>query len=584
MKLSMSLNTSLMQTLTPQQIQYLKLLQLPVLQLEQHIRQELEENPMLEEGDDMSGDDISIAEVEIHESAPTQTTDFQQEANQPETAGESFENGESYGGDSFDEYTETREIPDNEKDPFEYYDMAWEDSSETAKKSGSDDDGDDYGFQYKAPVSFIEDLTHQFVLLPLTEEERIAGEHILGNIDSDGYLRRDFKEIVDEINAQIAEENIARQHEYSEAAIDGASYIQGSASYNPARDYALIDFNEDEEIEIVPKSFKKNGSFKNGSGEFLKPITADHAECVLKKIQSLDPPGIGARSIRECLLAQLDTIPKPNAAQKLAREVIEKCYDAFAMKHYNEISKQLLIELDYLREALEAIRKLNPKPGGGTAGHEHNTVIPDFIVERDEDGSDFMISLNDSRVPPVRVSAAYERLRKSARKKQFSKEARDWLRKKNEDAKFLIQAIRQRKMTMLKVMTAIVELQKDFFKNGQSGHKPLIYKDVSEATGLDISTISRIVNGKYVQTEFGTFELRYFFSESLSNDEGEEVSTRIIKQKIKDMIDKEPKGKPLSDDKLAKDLKAFGYNVARRTVAKYREQLRIPVARLRKEL
>ncbi|HYF04305.1 MAG TPA: RNA polymerase factor sigma-54 [Patescibacteria group bacterium] len=583
MKLSMSLNTSLMQTLTPQQIQYLKLLQLPVLQLEQHIRQELEENPMLEEGDDFGSDDISLAEVEIHESAPTQTTDFQQEATQPELNVGSLENGESYGSDLFEDYTESREITDNEKDPFEYYDMAWEDSSETKKKD-TDDDGDDYGFQYKAPVSFIEDLTHQFVLLNLTEEERIAGDHILGNIDSDGYLRRDIKEILDEINTEIAEENIARQHEYAEAAISGGSFLQGSDGYNPARDYALIDFNEDEEIEIVPKHFKKNGSTENGSGEFLKPITTEQLEEVLKKIQALEPPGIGARTIQECLLVQLDAIQKPNAAQKLAREVIAKCYDAFAMKHYNEIAKQLNIELDYLREALDAIRRLNPKPGGGAAGHEHNTVIPDFVVERDEDGDDFIVNLNDSRVPPVKVSAAYERLRKSARKKQFSKEARDWLRKKNEDAKFLIQAIRQRKMTMLKVMTAIVELQKDFFKNGQSGHKPLIYKDVAEATGLDISTISRIVNGKYVQTEFGTFELRYFFSESLSNDEGEEISTRIIKQKIKEMIDKEPKGKPLSDDKLAKDLKAFGYNVARRTVAKYREQLRIPVARLRKEL
>jgi RNA polymerase sigma-54 factor len=579
MKLSLSMNTSLMQTLTPQQIQYLKLLQLPVLQLEQHIRQELEENPMLEEGEDNSIE-LEISSDEAHETAATQTTDFQKEALQA-SGGENTDSGETYGSDIFEEYAETRDIPDNEKDPFEYYDMAWEDSSETKKKD-SDDDGDDYGFQYKAPVSFIEDLTHQFVLLHLTEEERISGDHILGNIDSDGYLRRDLKEILDEINVEIAEENIARQHEYAEAAIDGGSFLQGMANYNPARDYALIDFNEDEEIEIVPKSFKKYGS--NGSGEFLKQVTPEQLEEVLKKIQNLDPPGIGARTIPECLLSQLDTIQKPNAAQKLAREVIEKCYDAFAMKHYHEIAKQLNVNLDYLREALDAIRRLNPKPGGGSAGHEHNTVIPDFIVERDEDGDDFVVNLNDSRVPPVRVSAAYERLRKSARKKQFSKEARDWLRKKNEDAKFLIQAIRQRKMTMLKVMTAIVELQKDFFKNGQSGHKPLIYKDVAEDTGLDISTISRIVNGKYVQTEFGTFELRFFFSESLSNDEGEEVSTRIIKQKIKEMIDKEPKGKPLSDDKLAKDLKAFGYNVARRTVAKYREQLRIPVARLRKEL
>jgi RNA polymerase sigma-54 factor len=255
------------------------------------------------------------------------------------------------------------------------------------------------------------------------------------------------------------------------------------------------------------------------------------------------------------------------------------------MKHYSIIERNLEVSEEYLREAIDVIRHLNPRPGVGTFGPELNTVIPDFIVERDtEHPGEVLITVNESRLPTLRVSSAFERLRKEARYKQFNKETKEWLRRKQEDAKFLIQAVRQRKHTMLRIMTAIAGLQKDFFLRGPEALRPLIYRDVAEISGLDISTVCRIVNGKYVLTEYGTFELKYFFSESLTTDDGEEVSTRIIKQKIKDMVSSESKVKPLSDDKLAKDLKKMGYNVARRTVAKYREQLKIPVARLRREL
>jgi RNA polymerase sigma-54 factor len=254
------------------------------------------------------------------------------------------------------------------------------------------------------------------------------------------------------------------------------------------------------------------------------------------------------------------------------------------MKHYHIIERQLGVTEDYLREAIDVIRHLTPRPGGGTINAEFNTVVPDFTVEVTEDGTDFLITVNDSRLPILRVSTAYERLKKEARFLKFNRETREFLRKKYEDAKFIMQALRQRKNTMLRVMTSIVGLQQDFFRSGPEHLKPLIYKDVSEITGLDISTVCRIVNSKYVQTVFGTFELKYFFSESLTTDDGEEVSTRIIKQKIKELVDVESKNKPLSDEKLCKDLKKLGFNVARRTVAKYREQLRIPVARLRKEL
>jgi RNA polymerase sigma-54 factor len=264
--------------------------------------------------------------------------------------------------------------------------------------------------------------------------------------------------------------------------------------------------------------------------------------------------------------------------------VLTNAYEPFSMKHYHIIERQLGVTEDYLREAIDVIRHLTPRPGGGTINAEFNTVVPDFTVEVTEDGTDFLITVNDSRLPILRVSTAYERLKKEARFLKFNRETREFLRKKYEDAKFIMQALRQRKNTMLRVMTSIVGLQQDFFRSGPEHLKPLIYKDVSEITGLDISTVCRIVNSKYVQTVFGTFELKYFFSESLTTDDGEEVSTRIIKQKIKELVDVESKNKPLSDEKLCKDLKKLGFNVARRTVAKYREQLRIPVARLRKEL
>jgi RNA polymerase sigma-54 factor len=206
------------------------------------------------------------------------------------------------------------------------------------------------------------------------------------------------------------------------------------------------------------------------------------------------------------------------------------------------------------------------------------------MIIADDESDDLIITVNDNRIPQLRLNKMYEDLKKEARYRKYNKETREWLRKKYDDAKFLLQAIRQRKKTMLKVMTGIAGAQKDFFRYGESALKPLIYKDVADVTGMDVSTICRIVNGKYVQTSFGTFELRYFFSESLPSDDGEEISTRVIKQKIKELIDKEPNLKPHSDDKLTKELKKQGLNVARRTVAKYREQLRIPVARLRKEL
>jgi RNA polymerase sigma-54 factor len=543
MKLGLSLQTSLLQTLTPQQIQYLKLLQLPAMQMEQHVRAEMENNPMLEE----AIDDADTA-YEAEQARGQESTDFTAPQRDDVPVANSFD-------------TPSTETPVSDlatefdpKDAFEFYKLIWGEDPSSGRASDApyeDDDDETESMVFKDTPSFTDDLFEQLRFLPMSHEERFLAQQIVGNVDTDGYLRRDLNEIIEETNTMIAEHNIA----LSAPAMLGTTMHATMTA-------ALI----------------------NDIAEPLKQVHRKQAEVVLKKIQSLDPPGVASRTVQECLLAQLRALPKLNAAQKLAVAVLTDTYDAFAMKHYHVIERTLGVTSDYLREAIEVIRSLNPRPGGGTFGQEMNTVAPDFIVERDEELDDFIVTVNDSRLPALRVSTAYERLKKEARYRKFNKETREWLRKKYEDAKFLIQAIRQRKSTMLRVMTAIVALQEDFFRHGPAALKPLIYRDVSEVAGMDISTICRIVNGKYVVTEFGTFELKYFFSESLLTDEGEEISTRIIKQKIKDMIDAESKVKPLSDDKLAKDLKKLGYNVARRTVAKYREQLRIPVARLRREL
>jgi RNA polymerase sigma-54 factor len=325
-------------------------------------------------------------------------------------------------------------------------------------------------------------------------------------------------------------------------------------------------------------------AYNDASPIILKRVTLVQAEGVLRQIQQLDPPGCACRTVQECLVAQLRSLSSYSEAQRLALKILTDAYESFTMKHYASMAKQFEVTEDELREGIDIIRKLNPKPGYGSSTQGINSIIPDFVVEPTEDHTDLLISINDTSLPQLRVSSAYEKLKREARYRKFNKDTRDWMRKKHEDAKFLMNAIRQRKATMTKVMTTIAQLQKGFFDEGPSGLRPLIYKDVAEDAGMDISTVCRVVNNKYVQTEFGIYELRFFFSESLMNDEGDEVSTRIIKEKIRDIISKESKSKPWSDDKLAKELKKAGLNVARRTVAKYREQLKIPVARLRREL
>jgi len=588
MKLSIDLKTTLTQTLTPQQIQYLKLLQLPVLQFEQQIRQEIESNPMLEEVSELD-DLLDADEIGI---LPNEQDNFTDTIIEEPIPSNDYENIDGNGEFEIEE----KELIIDERDPFEYYEAIWQDESEVSRKSSDDyDEYEDYEpYQINAPTSIVEDLFQQLRVHNLTEEELLLGSHILGNIDDDGYLRRELQEIVDETNSFIANHNFEIQkREFERKNNKPIDFYK----QNPARMFALGDeaaellskvINEHPDIaQNIPKMelYKKFLQKKNeNNGErILNQVNIEQAERILKLIQSLDPPGIGSRTIQECLLSQLEHIQNPNDAQKLAIDILRDGYDAFAKKHYHVLIKQFDISEEQLKAALDIIKRLNPKPGGGDNVVEMNTVIPDFIVVKDDNG-ELTIIVNDGNMPQIRLSSAYERLRREIKSQKVNKETREWIRSKYEDAKFLIQAIRQRKATMLKVMTAIAHHQREFFDYGISALKPLIYKDVAEATGLDISTVCRIVNGKYVQTQFGTFELKFFFSESLPNDEGEEVSTTVIKEEIKKIIDQEPKDKPYSDDKISDLLKERGSNVARRTVAKYREQLKIPVARLRKEL
>jgi len=304
--------------------------------------------------------------------------------------------------------------------------------------------------------------------------------------------------------------------------------------------------------------------------------TVEKVEEILYEIQRLEPPGIGSRNLRECLLIQLED--KPEAT--IAYDIVDNYFDDFANKRFNKIEQKAGYTKEQIKEAQQIIERLNPKPGEGLIDPETNYIVPDLIVERID--GEFVISLNDGNVPKLQLSNYYMTLYKKG-KKSGDKETRNFLKKKIDSARWFINSIHQRRTTMLRVMRAIVEKQYDFFDKGKEHLKPMILKDIADEVEMDISTISRVTNGKYVQTDRGVYELKYFFTESIKTDDGE-VSNRVIKDKIKEIVNEENKQKPLSDSKIAKILKDAGYTIARRTVAKYREQQNIPVARLRREI
>jgi RNA polymerase sigma-54 factor len=484
--LNLSLQHKMLMKLSPQQVQYLKMLQLPTLALEQKIKAELEMNPLLEEGFE--------EETEVNQdddATPADETPATEEAK-----------------------AEEHEAPE-EEDKYSIEDfMNDEQSGHKAREPFDNEAKDDYPVADAVPM--YQRLLEQTSLLDLDDEELVIAQEIIGNIDEDGYLRRDLTTIVQDLN------------------------------------------------------------LTHGS-----QITVERAECVLKRIQRLDPVGIGSRTLQECLIVQLEMGEWDPHLKVLAMRVLHECYEDFAMRHFEELARKLNIGNDELKKVIELIQHLNPKPGEGEISTHENYVVPDFIVTNSE--GDFIITLNDRNIPPLRINRAYKDMMSKRKKNGVSTETKDFIRQRFEAAKWFISSIHQRRDTMLRVMRAIIEKQRDFFETGE-GLKPMIYKDISEVIGMDISTISRVVNSKYVQTDYGVYSLRHFFSDSISTTDGDEVSNKEVKRKLETYIKAEDPQRPLSDHKLAELLNAEGLNIARRTVAKYREQMLIPVARLRRKM
>lgn len=482
----LGLSQSLQQKLSPQQIQFIKLLQVPTAELENRIEEELEVNPALEEGEDNEAPAESNTEEEYPES--------------PET---------SSGEEEID-------IKDYLRD----------DDYSGYKMQGDGDDDEEREMPIPMGTSLHEQLMNQLDFLGLDERQYAIGKQLVGSIESDGYIRRDLEAIVNDL-----------------------AFSQG--------------------IET----------------------TAEEVEVVLKRIQTFDPPGIAARTLQECLLLQLDRMDNGHDIDvAVGKKIISECFEEFTKKHYQKIQKKLDTEdEDFVRDAIDLIVKLNPKPGGGSAVTmaKNQYIIPDFILTNNN--GKLELALNSRNAPELRISRSYTEMfkayDKSNKKDKKLKEAVTFVKQKLDAAKWFIDAIKQRQQTLLRTMKAIIDFQYDFFLEGdETKLKPMILKDIAGMINMDISTVSRVASSKAVQTDFGIYPLKYFFSEGISTDSGEEVSSREVKQIIKDIIEKEDKDKPLSDDKLEKILNDKGYNIARRTVAKYREQLNIPVARLRKEI
>lgn len=485
--LKQSLQQKLQQKLSPQQIQLMKMLQIPTMELDQRIKDELQTNPALEEGAEQSEEENSGADE--------QDQDLEQE-----------EKNENEDIDITD-YLDEDDIPD-----YKLY----------ANNKSSDDE--DRETPLGAGRTFQDLLYAQIGMSDLEEHETLLAEYLIGNLDENGYLRRELPAIVNDL-------------------------------------------------------------------AFSMGISTNVAELeeVLKVIQDMDPPGVGARDLRECLLIQIKRHEKRDAITVMAEVVISKYFEEFTKKHYEKIALKLELEIEDLKPAIDYILHLNPKPGNSmmetTRSVQH--VVPDFLlmVENDE----LKLTLNSRNAPELKISREYKDMLShyaaTKSKDPKEKEALMFVKQKIDSAKWFIDAIKQRNDTLLYCMQAIVNYQTEFFLSGdETKLKPMILKDIADIVFMDISTISRVANSKYIQTPYGTYLLKYFFSESLSTDEGEEVSSREVKQILKDAIEAEQKRKPLTDDKLAKLLNQKGYNIARRTVAKYREMLGIPVARLRKEL
>ncbi|MEQ9308449.1 MAG: RNA polymerase factor sigma-54 [Balneolaceae bacterium] len=491
--ISQKLQQGLQQKLSPQQLQYIKLLQLPTIALEQRIKEELEMNPILEEIEGMEQTQERVDAEEVKEEKEEALESLEEH----DVDWDEFDNNTEYDGESYSIPTH----PDLEE---------WRDLPNPYNET------------------LLEELENQVALLNLSEEELLIADQILGSLDEDGYFRRELIAIAD---------NIAFNH---------GIYLE----------------NED-------------------------------VERIRKKIQKLDPIGIASTSLQDCLLIQLKEADENLEGRNLAIRVVEEAWTAFEKKHFSKLVQKLNTDEESLKEAFDAIRHMDPRPGLVSNGLEdtQNYIEPDFEVywrgaNQSETGKgEFVIHLNQRNAPSLRISPEYRQMwdEIKAKKQKADAQTQQFMKGKIDSANWFIESIKQRQNTLMNTMKTIVALQEDFFKFGD-GLKPMILKDVAERIGMDISTVSRVVNGKYVQTNYGVYELKYFFNEGLETESGEEVSNREVKNILQSIIDNEDKRNPLSDQALADILNDKGYKVARRTVSKYREQLNEPVARLRKQI
>ncbi|MGB6151256.1 MAG: RNA polymerase factor sigma-54 [Pricia sp.] len=484
--LKQHLSFKLSQKLSPQQIQLMKLIQLPTQAFEQRLKQELGENPALETGKEELETEEDYDDVYDNEESDSETIDTEDI--------------------NIDEYLSDDEIPDYR-----------------TKANNYSADDEEKNVPYAAGISFNQYLLNQLNTVYLNDEEWSIAEFLVGSVDESGYIRRPLSDILDDL-----------------------AFTQNI-------------YTEEKTIEKV-----------------------------LKIVQKLDPPGVAARSLKECLIIQLER-KEPTPSVALATEILEKSFDQFTKKHYKKLLQKHNISEEQLKAAISEIEKLNPKPGGSYAGNnrmvEH--VVPDFSI-RIVDG-ELELTLNGRNAPELHVSREYNNMLKGYKdaknKTKSQKDTVQFIKQKLDAAKWFIDAIRQRQQTLFVTMSSIMNYQKEYFLTGDERNlRPMILKDIADEIDMDVSTISRVANSKYVDTPYGTKLIKEFFSESMKNDQGEDVSTREIKKILETVIKEESKKKPLTDDKLAAILKEKGYPIARRTVAKYREQLDIPVARLRKKI
>ena len=486
MDIKQGLEQKLQQKLSPLQIQTIKLIEMPVQALQQHVREVMNDNPVLDDTAPSGGDDDGPKDMSISE----------------------MEDRENSGGSLEENYT-----PYQDDDPTPYY-------NRSINNWGKDPRPEYNTFSVKQ--SFTQSLMEQLGYRNLTEHQRTVASFIIGSLDDDGYLRRDVESLVDDL------------------------------------------------------------AFRAGVESNVEEV-----EAMLQIIQQFEPSGVGARDLRECLIIQLED-KKQSQTVKTALRILKDSFDDFKNRHFQKIMNRYHLSADDLKAAMEEIRKLNPSPGGqidDSYSDQAQQIVPDFQLEYDN--GRLLLSMPRFSIPELHVNHKYAEIMENGKYTQdrAQKEAAIFVKQKLDSAKWFIEALRQRQNTLESTMRAIIEYQEEYFKDGdESSLKPMVLKDIAEMTGFDISTISRVVNSKWIETHFGIFPLKYFFSEGLENKDGEEVSTREIKKVLRDLVDNEDKHNPLTDDELVDELGKRGYKVARRTIAKYRSQLDIAKARLRREL